>query len=271
MTMYGDTMEQTDEAIRLADETTKRPGRVIALWAPKGGQGVSTIAAGLAVAIGEAEGACTVVDYGGDLPALFGMVDDPRVGIWDWDAQHYDNEDRVGDLADVVTSGIEMRRLAVEVGSKIRLVPAGDSTDRRRVGSFRVAFDALRAIGGTTVVDLGGVYRDDVDDALAAADLAVMVVVSEYIALRRALHGKAIDLTDAAILLTEPDRSLGLSEMVDVLDLGNKPVVETKRSAILARAVDAGVFAYRCPVAFAVEMRDALKRLNRASEGARMT
>lgn len=262
----------SEEAMEKSEPETERPGRVIALWAPKGGQGVTTIAAGLAVAVGENEGACTLVDYGGDLPAVFGMAMDPGVGIWEWDAQHHDD-----DLADDVTSGLEIRRLGTSVTTKVWLVPSGSHLPAGRARCVPAAMNGLRANGGTSVVDLGSLHPDDLAHACAAADIAVMVTRPEYVSLRRALRMKAHGLTDAVIVVAEPERSLALRDVVDVLDVSTavqarwNDALSVTHSAIVSRAVDAGVFAYRAPVGFAVDMRDALKRLNQASEGARMT
>ncbi|HUF85281.1 MAG TPA: hypothetical protein VMQ81_11900, partial [Acidimicrobiia bacterium] len=80
---------------------------------------------------------------------------------------------------------------------------------------------------------------------LEVADASAVVVRGCYLALRRAVHAPGLARCAGVVLVDEPGRSLGATEVADVLD---RPVLaRIPVKAAIARAVDAGIFAPRLP------------------------
>jgi hypothetical protein len=91
-----------------------------------------------------------------------------------------------------------------------------------------------------------GTARDPAARAVVeVADVAVLVLRGCYLALRRAVHAPPLEHTAGVVLLEEPGRSLGVSEIAEVLDLPVLTRVPVKEG--IARAVDAGVLPTRLP------------------------
>jgi hypothetical protein len=100
-----------------------------------------------------------------------------------------------------------------------------------------------------TIVDAGSASAPAARALVEVADVSVVVLRGCYLALRRAVHSPLLARAAGIVLVEEAGRSLGPSEVRDVVDrpvLARVPV----RSPI-ARAVDAGVLAARLPDALA--------------------
>jgi hypothetical protein len=115
-----------------------------------------------------------------------------------------------------------------------------------------------------TIVDAGTARAPAARALVEVADASVLVLRGCYLALRRAVHSPLTDRCAGIVLLEEHGRSLGPSEVRDVVDrpvLARVPV----RSQI-ARAIDAGVLAGRVPDALARPTARLLGRLGLGSE-----
>ncbi|MBS1836169.1 MAG: hypothetical protein JST64_00570 [Actinobacteria bacterium] len=205
---------------------------LITLWSVKGGSGVSVVAAGLAalLARGSTDGAL-LVDLGGDQPALLGIASPGGPGVSDWLAAPH------GDRA-------ALRRLEVEAGPSLALLPAGNA-DRWPPARAGDLVESLGADRRAVVVD--GALGSAPVPQLAAADVSLLVVRPCYLALRRAV-GAGVR-ADGVVLVEEPGRSLDAVDVSRALGLPVVCSVETEPA--VARAVDAGLLTSRLPRSFA--------------------
>ena len=227
------------------------------LWSPKGGVGVSVVAAALAVAKA-AEPApdpppdrdpshpfgahVLLVDTCGDLPSVLGIARPSGPGLREWAATS-EHDDRA------------LLRLTVPVVDGLRLLPAGDGppVTEETVGPVVAA---LRASGVDVVVDAGVVRRcggvDPLVGAVSAADQSLMVVRPCYLVLRAGVA--ADERPDGVVVVEEPGRALVSRDVADVLAA---PVMATvPLDPAVARAVDAGVLARRPPRVLTHALKD---------------
>jgi hypothetical protein len=210
---------------------------LLALWSPKGGSGTSVLVAACALVLArDAEGA-RVADLAGDQPAIFGLAADPETGLIDW-----------------LSAGPEapadaLERLSVTAAPGVTLVPRG--TNERPLAPVPAAESgaalavALRDGPVPTIADAGSASTAAGRALVEVADVSVVVVRGCYLTLRRAVHSPLLARAEGIALVDEPGRSLGPSEVRDVLD---RPVLaRVPYKAPLARSVDAGVLAARLP------------------------
>ncbi|MFM7064798.1 MAG: MinD/ParA family protein [Actinomycetes bacterium] len=228
------------------------------LWSPKGGVGVSVVAAALAVAMAEARSSVDrsqvdrpssgaerdmlLVDPCGDQPSVLGLARPSGPGLRDWAA----TPDR-----DPAALG----RLTVPVVEGLRLLPAGDGPPLGRTAAQELVA-ALAGSAEDVVVDVGAVRRCGAVDPLAplveAADHSLMVVRPCYLALRAGVAAEA--RPDGVVVVEEPGRALVSRDVADVLAA---PVMATvPLDPAVARAVDAGVLARRLPRVLAHAFKD---------------
>jgi hypothetical protein len=208
---------------------------LVALWSSKGGSGTSVVAAAVAAVLARTT-PCRLADLGGDQAAVLGLGADPGTGLLDW-------------LAAGAALPESIDRLAVEVAPDLVLLPAGgraidDAAGVRPAAEAGGALAAaLRRRSGPTVVDVG-VDRSAAAAALVeAADIALAVMRPCYLALRRAVASPSLAHTSGVVLVEEPGRALGRSEVTDVLGLPVLGRIPWRPG--VARAVDAGVLAAR--------------------------
>jgi len=208
---------------------------LFALWSPKGGSGTSVLAAACAAALAR-RGGCRLADLSGDQPAILGLGADPDTGIAEWLAT---GPDAPADALD---------RLAVEVAPGLLLIPPGTP----RLLAPPAAAEAGSALGAALqraelpcVVDAGRADGAAARMTVELADVSVVVLRGCYLGLRRAVNAPLTSRAAGIAFVDEPGRSLGASEVRDVLE---RPVLTRVpvRPAI-ARAVDAGVIAVRPP------------------------
>ena len=208
---------------------------LFALWSPKGGSGTSVLAAACAAALAR-RGGCRLADLGGDLPAILGLGADPDTGIAEWLATGPDAP------ADA------LERLAVEVAPGLLLIPPGTP----RVLAPAAAAEAGVALGAALqraevpcVVDAGRADAPAARMTVEIADVSVVVLRGCYLGLRRAVNAPLTARATGIAFVDEPGRSLGASEIRDVLE---RPVLaRVPVRPPIARAVDAGVLAVRPP------------------------
>ena len=196
---------------------------VTVCWSVKGGSGTSVVAAALAVA---KPVETTLVDLGGDLPAVLGLPEPTGQGIADW----LSSNAPAPALAD----------LLVQVDPTTVLVPRGrDPVDRQ--SSRWVELADWLGTRPVAVVDAG--TGDPPDGLLSPGVRSLLVTRGCYLALRRASH--LARRPDGVVLLVEPGRSLGRREVGHAV---GAPVMATVSvDPAVARAVDAGLLAARLP------------------------
>ena len=230
---------------------------LIALWSATGGSGTSVFTAACALVLarqardaGLATGV-RVADLAGDLPAVFGLGADPDVGLADWlDAG-----------AEAPTEALD--RLLIEVSPGIALLPRGRGprvpTALPAPESGAALAVALSQGSSPVLVDCGTAREAAARAVVEVADVAVVVLRGCYLALRRAVHAPPLEHTAGVVLLDEPGRSLGASEIGEVLDLPVLARVPVKEG--ISRAVDAGVLPTRLPEPLARAATDVVRRL----------
>lgn len=206
---------------------------LVACWSPKGGSGTTVTAVLLALACARScPGGVLLADLCGDVPAALGLAEPDGPGVADWLAASPD----VG--ADA------LRRLEVDVGRGVRLLPRGRG---RAAGGTALRAEllasALAADGRLIVADCGGVERAPGRELATGATLSLEILRPCYLALRRAL-AVAVQ-PSAVILLVEPGRALQRRDVEDVLGV---PVwAEVPVDGSVSRAVDAGLVGARLP------------------------
>ena len=209
---------------------------MLVIWSPKGGSGVSVVAAAFALSLAR-RGGCRLVDLAGDQPAVLGLASEPVTGVSEWLA--------VG--GDAAPDALD--RLATEVSPGLALIGRGGPLAsaaglQHDDGPAERLARALRA-GAPTVVDAGVADSDLVVDLARRADALVAVIRPCYLALRRAVGHPLLAPTDGVVLIEEAGRSLRPGDVERVLD---RPVLHVLRAeARIARAVDAGTLAARLP------------------------
>jgi hypothetical protein len=229
---------------------------LFALWSPKGGSGTSVLAAACALVLARDAAGARLADLSGDQPAIFGLAADPETGIVDWLA------------AGAEAPADALERLAVTVAPGVALVPRG--TADRALAPLPAAETgaalavALRDGPVPTVVDAGTAAAPAARALVEVADVSVVVIRGCYLGLRRAVHSPLLARAAGVVLVEEVGRSLGPSEVRDVLD---RPIMaRVPIRAQVARAVDAGVLAARLPDALARPAARLLARLELCTE-----
>ena len=206
---------------------------VIACWSVKGGSGTTVVAAALALRLARSTPGVLLADLAGDVPAVLGTPEPPGPGLLDWLAAG----------ADVAADALD--RLAVDAAPGLRVIAAGGAgvdRDHTSAADGERLVAALGAHRRTTVVDCGS-RADGLTLAVAAASTRSLLVVRPcFLALRRAVAAPI--RPSAAVLVAEPQRTLGAADVEDVLGV---PVRCVPWDASVARAVDAGRLASRLP------------------------
>ena len=209
---------------------------LVALWSPKGGSGTSVLAAACAVVLAR-HGGVRLADLAGDQPAIFGLGADPDTGLADW----------LVTGPEAPTDALD--RLTVEAAPGVALVPrgsgAGPLAPLAEAEAGAALAVALRDGPVPCVVDAGRAEAPAERALVEVADRSVVVMRGCYLSLRRAVRSPLLGRVGGIAFVEEPGRSLGPTELRDVLDrpvLTRVPVRST-----IARAVDAGVLPGRAP------------------------
>jgi hypothetical protein len=177
-----------------------------------------------------------LVDLDGDQPAILGAGDAER-GVADWLAAgpHAPTE--------------ALDRLALDVASGLALIPRGDEpaalAPRAEAEAGAALAVALRDGPVPTLVDAGTADGPAARALLEVSDTTLVVVRECYLTLRRAVRHPALGRATGLVLVQEPGRAIGATEVADVL--GRPIVARVPVREGIARAVDAGVVARRLP------------------------
>lgn len=215
---------------------------LLALWSPKGGSGTSVLAAACALVLARRSEGARLADLGGDQPAIFALVSEPETGLAEWL------------VAGAEAPGDALDRLSVTAAPGVALLPRGGSADRTLAPLPAATAGAALAVAlrdgpVPTIVDAATAASPAARALVEVADASVVVLRGCYLGLRRAVHSPLLGRAAGAVVVEEQMRSLGATEVADVLDLPVLARVPVRAS--IARAVDAGVLSARLPDAIA--------------------
>lgn len=216
---------------------------LIACWSVKGGSGTTVVATALALLLARStDSGVVLADLGGDVPAASGVPEPLGPGLVDF----------AGAGEDVPTDAFD--RLETRVTPSLSLLHAGGHS---AAGAPAESLRALTSADGervalaltqhyassSVVVDCGPPGNACGNAIAAAAGLSLLVMRPCYLALRRAAQSEM--RPSGVVLICEPGRSLGASEVRDVLGV---PVrAEVPYDPAVARVVDAGLLSTRVP------------------------
>lgn len=204
-------------------------GRLTALFSMKGGLGVSSTAALIAIAHSNRAVPTLLADLDGDQPAILGVPEPDGPGLVDW-------------CATPSRSVEALDRIQTSIGPDCALLPRGVGPLPADAGPL---LDALSQPDQHVVVDCGNLAGAPqfARDVAAGCDQRLLVVRSCYLALRSSRDPAAA--ATGVILLREHGRALGLTDIESVIDA---PVIaEVAIDIAIARSIDAGLTTTRLP------------------------
>lgn len=213
------------------------------IWTAKPGSGGTTTALALAGYLAsETSNEVLLVDLGGDQPAAIG-THDPETGLTDW-------------LAAASATDEALRRVEVPIAkSKVTLLPLG-SHQRWSVERAGVFHQLLHHETRPVVVDVGtltegtGSSMEALRQRFASDDVSLLVTRACYLGLRRA--SALATRPTGVVLVHEKGRSLDAFEVEQILGVDVRAEIRHHRS--VARAVDTGKLARRCPKGLASDI-----------------
>ena len=197
-------------------------------WSAKGGVGTSVVAAALAMASAR-HTPTTLIDLGGDAPAVLGVGTPAGPGVGDWWSTPHAPAEAVLALADHVAANLHL----VHRGSPPKLIT--------ELHAERLALAAAADPRVAVVIDAGQGVPHEVLHRCAQASL--LVARPCYLGVQRMmLHAH---LATGIVLVTEPGRALGATDIT--ASLGVPVVAEVPWDPAVSRAVDAGLLRSRLP------------------------
>lgn len=199
-------------------------------WSPKGGSGVSVVAAALALACADGGEETLLVDLDGDQPGILGLGRS-GVGVADW-------------LASVEVPVDALAALEQPVGERLRVLERGRA-DLTAPDPDRLDLLAgvLASSSRTVVVDAGGTAARAWWRTVEAR--VVVVLRPCYLATRRLLAGGGLPPGAVLVVIEEGGRVLRAGDVASAVDTGR--VLRLPWDPAVARAVDAGLLAARMP------------------------
>lgn len=200
-------------------------------YAAKGGQGCTTIAATLGVLSTPA----TIVDLAGDIPAVLGLPEPSGPGITNLLA------------ADRALTEDDLDSCALPAADALRVVPRGDGHVDDTSARWRHLASLLADNDHTFYVDAG------VGSPITKHAASRLLVIRHcYLALRRARLSAT--RPTGVISLREPGRSLDNTDIERIVGVPVRATVEVAPE--VARAIDAGLLAFRLPSPLERALRD---------------
>lgn len=202
-------------------------------WGAKGGSGVTTVAAALALS---RRRSTVLVDLDGDIALAVGLGDDGGPMLDDW----FESDAPID----------RIMRLARHVRDDVRLIPTRERIDRehRRWEEFA---RALTSIVDDVVVDAGTGLPPA--RLRAVADVDLLVIRPCYLALTHAQ--RATVRPHGVVLVDEPGRALRADDVAAAI--GAPVVAVVSYDPKIARAVDAGLGVSRLPTTCLRRLRGA--------------
>jgi hypothetical protein len=178
-----------------------------------------------------ATGARTIlIDLCGDLPAVLGLAEPQGPGINDWLAEESN------------TTGSDLLSLGTVTSDTVLLIHRGSQFVTGEPRWAKLA-EFITSTDAYVIIDAGSGFLPD--ELRHAATHLTMVIRPCYIALRRAAQQtRPTDL----FVINEPGRALTVKDVEHVL--GVSVHAEIPHSAVISRAVDAGLFSSRASQLF---------------------
>ena len=205
---------------------------VINVHAHKGGQGVTTIAATLALLAARTGRRTLLIDTAGDQPAILGIPTDPTAP----------------GLTDHLHHHTPLDQLTVPVTDRIELLPAGTRPDTPLdTATYGLLTGSLDHYD-TVIIDTGAAHAWH-----RHGDQRILVTRTCYLALRRAVsqhpptHIVAID---------EPGRAIRPDDITAILGIPVTPTI--RHDPAIARTIDAGLLTSQLPPQLARGLRHLL-------------
>ncbi len=194
---------------------------ITVIYAHKAGQGVTTIAATLAILTARAGRRTLLVDTGTDLAAVLGINEPDRPGLGDY----------------LTNTTITLPDIVTPITENLDLITRGNHASELTAATYGLLTGGL------------GHYDTVTIDAIPAAtewvrhaDARVLVTRPCYLALR---HATSHPRPDHLVVITEPGRALTPADIETVI---GTPVTATVPYAPdISRAVDAGLLTTRPP------------------------
>jgi hypothetical protein len=201
---------------------------------PKGGVGVSVVAAAMATGLSK-DRPVTLIDFCGDQLDIFGLDAVATSGVWDW-------------LHATDDVGVEaLSNLEVELRPGLTILPAGSRSRAQPVSPQRCrALVGAVQDGRVVLGDLGVLDPDPFSPAsllAASSDRTTLVLRACYLALRRARHLPVV--ADDVVEVVEGGRALSTLDIEAVV--GRAVTTRLAVDPRVARAIDAGLLPGRLP------------------------
>ena len=213
---------------------------IIWYWSVKGGVGTSVVAAATAIRLASEDRDTTLVDLGGDQPALLGMTSGAmpaEPGVGDWVAAGDGvAADAIGRLLEDVAPGLRLLRRGTQPP-----LATGASAGEDERPRLLLALDVL-ARTGPVVVD-AGLDLAGLRSAIGGPDRPVCVLRSCYLALTRAQQ--VAGPYERVVLVEEPGRALRARDVSAAV--GASHVERVAWDPRVARSVDAGTIVSMLP------------------------
>lgn len=212
---------------------------LVACWSVKGGSGTTVVSVALATVLARSSPTGALLadlggaGPGGDVPAVLGLPEPAGPGLGEW----LSSGDSVP--ADALA------RLEIAAPGGLHVLPAGAQLppSPQDGGRLEVLAAALAADPRPVVADCGCLPAGPGLAVAAAASVSLLILRPCYLSLRRALQAPL--RPSGVILVSEAGRSLGQSDVEDVLGVPVRAVVAVDPA--VARAVDAGLLPTRLP------------------------
>lgn len=215
---------------------------LIACWSVKGGSGTTVVATALALLLARStEAGAVLADLGGDVPAACGVPEPLGPGVLDFATTDDAPIDALERLETRVTPNLALLHAGGETvdGGAAAALRRLESSDGERLAAALVG----QYRGASVVVDCGPAGSPFGNAVAAGAGLSLLVLRPCYLGLRRAAQSEI--RPSGVVLINEPGRSLGATEVSDVLGV---PVrAEVPYDPAVARVVDAGLLSTRVP------------------------
>ena len=212
---------------------------VVAVWSVKGGVGVSSVAAMLAIAQAERAEPTVLVDLCGDVPAVLGIedadVENAAPGVAEW-------------LGSQEPTADALARIERPARRDVSVLPRGAHSISRlgETQDMTPLLTALHASQRTVIVDCGLMHstgESPVGEVISGAAMSLLVVRECFLNLRAAQRAPFVPT--GVIVLKEPGRQF---RRADVESATGAPVVaQIAVDARIAQSIDAGLATARLP------------------------
>ena len=194
---------------------------ITVIYAHKAGQGVTTIAATLAMLTSTLRQRTLLIDTGTDLPAVLGLPTADRPGLAEY----------------LTDTAVTLANITTPVRTNLDLITRGDTAPTLNASTYGLLTGGLDNYD-TVIIDTA----PDASEWTRHANTRVLVTRPCYLALR---HATGQRRPDHLVVITEPGRALNVA---DIEAVTGTPVTATvPYAAEIARTIDAGNITTRVP------------------------